>query len=86
MPCHLLQTCRKFDVENFLKQMAGHVFKQIDYIVLLDKTHLTVYLSELRLAVGTQILIAETLGNLEITVEPLTMSNCLSVCGLCGNA
>ena len=49
--------------------MACHVLKQVDYVVLVYERHLTVYLSELRLAVSTQVLVAEALGYLEVTVE-----------------
>ena len=49
--------------------MAGHVFKELEHILLVNKRHLAIYLCELGLAVGTQIFITETLGNLEIAVE-----------------
>ena len=49
--------------------MTGHILEELEYILLLYKRHLTVDLCELRLTVGTQVLVAETLGNLEVTVE-----------------
>ena len=49
--------------------MAGKFFKEVYHIVLVYERHLAVYLCELRLTVCTQVFIAETFGNLEITVE-----------------
>ena len=49
--------------------MTGHILKELKYIFLLHERHLTVDLSELGLTVCTKILITETFGNLEITVE-----------------
>ena len=49
--------------------MFGHTFEGLDDVFLSDERHLAVDLSELRLTVGTQVLVAETLRNLEITVE-----------------
>ena len=49
--------------------MACHVFEEVDNIVLVYETHLAVNLRELWLAVGTQIFVPKTLGNLEVTVE-----------------
>ena len=49
--------------------MACHILKQTDYILLVNKAHLAVNLCELRLAVSSEVLIAEALCNLEIAVE-----------------
>ena len=49
--------------------MAGHALKRIDDVVLLHEAHFAVDLREFRLAIGTQVLVAETFHNLEITVE-----------------
>ena len=49
--------------------MLHKTLKHLQNVFLLHKRHLAVDLCELRLAVGTQILVAEALGNLEIAVE-----------------
>ena len=69
MPWHLAQLGRQFHATKFLKQVACHIFKQVDYVVLIYETHLTVNLCELWLAVGTKILVPETFGNLEVTIK-----------------
>ena len=51
-------------------QNLGHdVFHHGDDVFLIDKAHLNVDLGELRLAIGTQVLVAETTGNLIITLD-----------------
>ena len=49
--------------------MLHKTLKHLQNIFLLHKRHLAVDLCELRLAVGTQILVAEALGYLEVAVE-----------------
>ena len=49
--------------------MARHVLKQTDDILLIDKAHLAVYLCELWLTVGSEVLVAEALCYLEVAVE-----------------
>ena len=49
--------------------MAGHLLKELNDILLVDEAHLAVYLCELWLTVRTKVLVAEALGNLEVTVE-----------------
>ena len=49
--------------------MLHHALKEADNVFLIYKTHLAVNLSELRLAVGAQVFIAEALDNLEIAVH-----------------
>ncbi len=68
VPCHALQW-RKLNATYLLKQVAGHILEELQYILLINKRHLAVDLSELRLTVSTQVLITETLCNLEVTVE-----------------
>ena len=68
MPCHLLQL-RKLYTTNLLEEMASHFLEKIDNIVLIYEAHLAVDLSKLRLAVCTEVLITEALGNLEVAVE-----------------
>ena len=69
MPGHLLQFGRQFHSAHLLEEMACHILKQADDILLIHKAHLAVDLCELRLAVGSEVLVAEALGNLEIAVE-----------------
>ena len=68
MPCHLLQL-RKLYATNLLEQVASHLLEEVDNIILIYETHLAVNLSKLRLAVGAEVLIAEALCYLEVTVE-----------------
>lgn len=68
MPSHARKH-RKVNALDLLEKMASHALKHLEDILLLNERHLTVDLSELRLTVGTEILIAETLHDLEITVE-----------------
>ncbi len=68
VPSHLLQL-RQFYATNLLEQVASHLLEEVDYVVLVYEAHLAVYLGELRLAVGAQVLVAEALGYLEVAVE-----------------
>ena len=68
-PSHLAQGLGQIHTPNLLEQVAGHVLKELDDILLVHEAHLAVYLGELGLAVSTQVLVSETLGYLEITVE-----------------
>ncbi len=68
LPCHLLKF-RQLNASNLTEEHAAHLFKEVDDIVLVYERHLAVYLSELRLPVGTQVFVAEALGYLEVTVE-----------------
>ena len=58
-----------FHASECLEQMLCHALESLDDVLLRDKRHLAVNLSEFRLTVGTQVFIAETLHDLEITVE-----------------
>ena len=69
MPCHLLELGWQLHVEHFLEEVACHVLKEVDYVVLVDKRHFAVNLCELRLTVGTKVFVAEALGYLEVAVE-----------------
>ena len=68
VPSHLFQLWQ-FHATDFLEQVASHFLKQIDDVVLINKTHLAVNLSELWLTVSTQVFITEALCNLEVAVE-----------------
>ena len=60
---------RKVDAFQCLEKVAAHSFEHLENVLLLNKRHLTVDLSELRLTVCTKVLVAETLDNLEVTVD-----------------
>ena len=68
-PRHTQEWLVQFYATKHLEQVFGHSFECLDDIFLCHERHLAVYLSELRLTVSTQVLIAETFCNLEITVE-----------------
>ena len=52
-----------------LEQMFCQALEHVDDIFLFDERHLAVDLSELRLTVGAEVLIAEAAHNLEVAVE-----------------
>ena len=68
-PCHALELTFQFHTADFFEQIFCHTFKQVDDVVLFHERHFTVYLSKFRLTVGAEVLVTETLGNLEVTVE-----------------
>jgi len=64
---------RKFGqrhIENLLEQPAHHALGDIHHILFRHETGLDIDLGELRLAVGAQVLVAETTRNLVIAVKP----------------
>ena len=69
MPRHLLQLLGEVNTTHLLEQVACHVLKDLYDVLLLHVAHLAVNLRELGLTVGTEVLIAEALGNLEVTVK-----------------
>lgn len=66
---HDREWIRQIDVHRFLENTTDHVFKQIADFLFFDKRHFAVDLGKFRLAVSTQIFIAETFRDLVITVE-----------------
>ena len=68
-PRHTQERLRQLHAADGLEEVFRHAFEEVDNIVLLDERHLTVDLRELWLTIGAQVLIAEALGNLEVTVE-----------------
>ena len=68
MPCHLLKL-RQLYASNLAEEMTSHFLEEVDNVILIDETHLSVYLCKLWLTVCTKVLIAEALGYLEIAVE-----------------
>ena len=69
VPGHAGKRIGKVNILNILEYMLYESFEHPDDILLLHKAHLAVYLSELGLAVSTQVLVAEALGYLKVTVE-----------------
>ena len=68
MPCHLLKL-RQLYTSNLAEEMTSHFLEEVDNVILIDETHLAVYLCKLWLTVCTKVLITEALGYLEIAVE-----------------
>ena len=68
MPCHTLQL-RQLYATYLPEQMTCQILKDFQYVFLIGKRHFTVYLRKFWLSVSTQVLVTETLGNLEIAVE-----------------
>ena len=69
-----------------LADLDGDQLDELHHARLVHEAHLEVELGELRLAVAAQVLVAVAAGDLEVAVEPATISSCLSCCGLCGSA
>ena len=65
---HAAQRAGQLDA-HLGESVAEHVLKSAHDIVLLDKAHLDVHLGELGLAVGTQVLVTEALGNLVVALH-----------------
>ena len=68
-PCHAQERLVELDAAYFLEQVFCHAFEQVDDVVLFNEAHLAVDLCEFGLAVGTQVLVAEALHNLEVAVH-----------------
>ena len=79
-------TGRQLDVERLLEHIAHQAFHRVMTASSSMKTHLDIELRELGLAIGAQILVAETAHDLVVTIEPDIISNCLNICGDCGSA
>ena len=67
-PRHTLERLRKFDVEHLFEHIFCPTLEDLQYVLLLDERHLAVDLSELRLTIGTQVLVAEATYDLEVAV------------------
>ena len=68
-PRHALEWLSEFHAADLLEQVLSHALEELNDILLLYERHLAVYLRELRLAIGTQVFIAEALHYLEVAVE-----------------
>ena len=69
LPSHPAQRLFHLYATQGLEEVFDQALKQVQDVLLLHETHLTVNLRELRLTIRTQILVAETLHDLEITIE-----------------
>ena len=67
----------ELDAHKFFEQQANHSLDYLHHIAWLDERHLHIELGKLGLAIGAQIFIAETLDDLEISVEPADHENLL---------
>ena len=68
-PRHTLERFSQFHTTQCFEQMFSHSFESSDNIFLLNEAHFAVNLRKFRLTVSTQVLIAETFCDLEVTVE-----------------
>ena len=79
---------RELDVgiHEFLEDFFKKAFLDPDDVIDVHKGHFQVDLGEFRLAVGSQVFVAEALGDLIVRSVPLTIKSCLYICGDCGSA
>ena len=68
-PWHAHERLVHLYATDFLEQIFGHAFEEVDDVILLHKRHFAVNLCEFRLAVSTQVFVTEAFGYLEVTVE-----------------
>lgn len=59
----------ELDIQHFLEQLAHHLLGDADDVALVEEAGLDVDLGEFRLAVGTQVLVTEALGDLVVAIE-----------------
>ncbi|RMR55269.1 hypothetical protein ALP83_05645 [Pseudomonas syringae pv. actinidiae] len=59
----------ELQVQDFLEQLTNHLLGQTDDVLFIEETGLDVDLSEFRLTVGTQVFVAEALGDLIVAVK-----------------
>ena len=69
VPGHAQELLRDFPVQGLIKNLTHHAFHHGQDGLLVDEGHLNIQLGKLRLAVSTQILIAEAADNLEILLH-----------------
>ena len=68
IPAHPGQRVGNLHPEGVAEHLPHHTLEYAQHILLLHEAHLTVYLGELGLAVGTQVLVAEAPDYLEVAV------------------
>ena len=59
----------EFHIQHFLEQVADHALGETHDVLFVEEAGLDVDLSELRLTIGTQVFVAEALGDLVVAVE-----------------
>ena len=69
-PFHSLQRKRDIQADRLLAHIGNKALVHIHYIIHIYKGQLHIHLRKFRLTIRTQVLIAETLCNLEIAVIP----------------
>ena len=65
---HPVERLRKIPAEYIVEECLDHALESLQHIVALHEGHLAVYLGELRLTVGPQVLVPEAAHDLEIAV------------------
>ena len=68
VPAHSRNRIRNGHVQHVLEKSPHHSLEGVEHVFLLHEGHFAVYLGELRLTVGTQVLITETAHYLEVAV------------------
>ena len=58
-------------IQHFPEQLADHPFGDTDDVRLVEEAGLDIDLGELGLTIGTQIFVAETLGDLIVATKPV---------------
>ncbi len=69
LPGHARQRKLNINIEHFLEYALEEALVYCDNVVLIHEGHLKVDLGELRLTVGTQVLVTEAAGNLDVAVH-----------------
>ena len=69
LPGHARQRELNVNIQHFLEYALEEALVYRDNVVLLHEGHLKVDLSELRLTVGAQVLVAEAAGDLDVAVH-----------------
>ena len=69
LPGHARQRELNVNIEHFLEHALEEALVDCDHVILLNERHLKVDLGELRLTVGTQVLVAEAAGDLDVAVH-----------------
>ncbi len=68
-PWHSRERLGELHAAQLLEEVLGHALEEVDDVVLLNVAHFAVDLSELGLAVGSQVFVAEAFYNLEVSVH-----------------
>ena len=68
VPSHPWERIGNLDADSVPEHLPHHSLEGVEDVLLLYEAHLAVDLGELRLAVSTEVLVTETLDDLEVTV------------------